>query len=927
MRTYLFILIVPLVLAVSDAFAQQASLLNLMPRPKVAWQAEGPFASSRALSGGTTIMVPLNADSATMRAALLIQRRARQMRPRVTLPIVTAESFSKWSDVILIGYKDSYATLTDSIRRYMPPGEEFPPAGGYVLHVIGSSLSSGPVCLVGSDAEGIFNGAATVVQLMSPGDETIRLPYCHIWDYPDYDIRWVFSQHNLRGTGAITNLRKIQDTMAWYKLNGLQQNDFKYSILAEQPPNYFDSVRLFRNNAAATNTEIIPGVMPIGWSSGILWNDPMLAEGFPATALYVIESDTGRLLPDPRVSLPNGSFESIDGNGRFTGWSFYDDGIVQDRAVVHGGTASARATDFTTGNPAGNSRFNRVMDCQPNRAYVMSAWVRTENFRGDMVQLLALGRAPDGSTRSLTHTALDIPSTTSGWRRVEVTFNTLEYSTVLLYAGVWGGRAGTIWWDDFEIRDAGIANVLRRDGTPLHVRNAGTGADYSEGTDFEPVIDSVYLRSGGDYGPHHAPPVLRRAGSALRNGDTVRVSWFHPVATVSDNQGNGSVMVCVSEEKLYDVLADQVARVDSLYAPRRFFMGHDEIRSMNRDSACLRRGLEPADLLADNLRRCAEIIERRSPGAETFVWSDMFDSLHNAHDDYYLINGDLTGIWNSIPRTPVIVNWNGGNARRSLEKFAGLGFRQITSPYYDERGTRNMREWRLAMEGVTGMRGMMYTTWAADYDFLRPFAHYAWGAGPYIVHTPLDTSVLGADSMCLRAVILADPYNPLDSIVNVIGRIYGPGDRERVVFPRRVRDSLFEICLDPALHDSLRGGFYYRIEAYNAEGLARYTHRYCVGAMPPSGVADGAGPGRFTVRLAPNPATGDEATAWLALPRPGGWRLRVSDLAGRAVFESDGVCEQECAVRIPTGTLAAGTYVCALQSGSNRAFARLQIVR
>ena len=99
-----------------------------------------------------------------------------------------------------------------------------------------------------------------------------------------------------------------------HKLNGLQQNDFKYNLLDVMHsccPNYFWNVDTLRQYSADRNIAIITGVCGIGYSDGILFNDPNLAEGVPATALYYMQSDTGRLLPDTNVSLPNGDFESI----------------------------------------------------------------------------------------------------------------------------------------------------------------------------------------------------------------------------------------------------------------------------------------------------------------------------------------------------------------------------------------------------------------------------------------------------------------------------------------------------------------------------------------------------------------------------------------------------------------------------------------
>lgn len=51
----------------------------------------------------------------------------------------------------------------------------------------------------------------------------------------------------------------------------------------------------------------------------------------------------------------------------------------------------------------------------------------------------------------------------------------------------------------------------------------------------------------------------------------------------------------------------------------------------------------------------------------------MVDSLHNAVNNYYLINGDLRGIWNDIPKDIIITNWNLGKLDASMSFLKSLG--------------------------------------------------------------------------------------------------------------------------------------------------------------------------------------------------------------------------------------------------------------
>ncbi len=696
--------------------------------------------------------------------------------------------------------------------------------------------------------------------------------------------------------------------MAKYKLNGLQQNDYKYNILDRMTAKYFANADTLKRRCNERNIGIIPGVCGIGWSDGILQHDPNLAEGVEAHATYIISADTGRLIPDATVALPEGGFENLNGQGKFPGWGFYDDSFSQDKTVFHSGAASAHAKDIRAANSAGNARFSRTVNCAPRGYYTMSAWVKTANLQGGYFQLLAIGKDAKGASRTLTFTALDVPATTNGWQKIEVIFNTLESVSVSLYCGTWEVASGEFWLDDFTIQPAGLTNILRRNGTPLHVRHKTTGAEFLENRDFSAVIDPLVAQKNGSFGPYHAPPTFRRLPSgSLRNGDTVIISYFHPFTAVSDNQGNGSVMVCVSEDTLYSILGDQISRVNNLYRPDNFFLSHDEIRNMNRDSSCLRSNVSPAALLAENTRKCDSIIRAVAPASRRFIWSDMFDSLHNAVNNYYLINGNLSGVWKNIPQSLTIVNWNSGKRQQSMEFFARNGFRQITSPYYDAGNSTNIRAWRLAQETIPNLDGMMYTTWAADYSQLRAFGYYAWGAGPCIIHRPIDSTVFGKTSVSVEADIIADPFDNADNIASatlIIHKSSGSQVERRFIMQQGIVPGPWKGNIFPPDAEWFR----YSIEATNRQGITRRTPQYEVRRSVPSGVEEAPAP--VVLMISPNPAEDGVVTLRFIAPATDKWSVAIMDVLGRshAIITGNEPFSREISLQIPAASLSAGAY-------------------
>jgi hypothetical protein len=111
-------------------------------------------------------------------------------------------------------------------------------------------------------------------------------------------------------------------------------------------------------------------------------------------------------------------------------------------------------------------------------------------------------------------------------------------------------------------------------------------------------------------------------------------------------------------------------------------MSHDEIRVLNWCDACQRRGLDAGALLADNARTCVNILRQVNPGGRIYVWSDMFDPQHNAHKDYYLVRGDLTGSWEGLDQEVIVVPWYFEKRAQSLKFFAqrGIARWRVTTP-------------------------------------------------------------------------------------------------------------------------------------------------------------------------------------------------------------------------------------------------------
>jgi hypothetical protein len=534
-----------------------------------------------------------------------------------------------------------------------------------------------------------------------------------------YEQRWFYAQSNLLVKENADELIGLIRRAGKSGYNGLVLSDYKLNILDWMPPEYFRNVARVRKEADAAGIEIIPAVFPIGYSDGLLAHDPNLAEGLPVTdAPFVVKGGEAVLSPEPAASLVNGGLEQTRGD-QFVGFSYQDDpgrATFADRDVAHGGKVSCRMKDIAKNSSTGNCRLIQPVKVRPHACYRFSCWVKTRDLHPTGgFQLLALGAGKGNPQLTFYEGGL---KPTQDWARVDVVFNSLDQKEVTLYVGQWGGGTGTLWVDDLALEELSLVNVLRRPGCPLTVRSADGETVYEEGKDYLPVRDEKLgqVPYAGEYSFDHAGAALRLApGSRIRDGERLRVSWYHPVIT----QGL-QVMCCLTEPKVYELLREQARRVNDLYHPKTFFMSHDEIRVANWCRSCQEKHGTPGALLAENARRCVDILKEVNPQARIVVWSDMFDPYHNAVDHYYLVNGTLADSWKGLPKDVVIANWNGGKAKESLNWFAERGHAQIIAGYYDE-GMDNFKRWDAAARGVSGVRGFLYTTWQHRYDDLEAY--------------------------------------------------------------------------------------------------------------------------------------------------------------------------------------------------------------
>jgi hypothetical protein len=520
-----------------------------------------------------------------------------------------------------------------------------------------------------------------------------------------YPNRWVYVSRSLQDDRHVEDIRGIARTASEHGLNGMVLTGLDQ--LDRESPEYLKRLEEVKRISKQYSIEIIPIIYSAGYGGAVLRHNRNLAEGLPVKdALFVVRGGEARLAPDPPVAIVNSGLEKYEGN-RVEGFQLQDrpaEASFIDTQVTHQGKASLRFENLA----GGQARVMQEVAVTPYRSYRVSVWVKTEDLEPQgalRVQILGA----DG--RRLAPWEPQIPSR-SDWRSLTLGFNSGPCDKVRVFAGVWSGKSGRFWLDDFEIEEVGLVNVLRRPGTPVKVQSEKTGEPYEEGRDFAPIADPT-LTFRFD---HDGPPIRILPQSRIREGERLRVSYYHGMAI-----NRGQVSVCMSEPEVYEIWRNQARAIHKNLAPRQYLLSMDEIRAGGSCEACKRRGMTMAQILGDCLTRQFKMIRELNPAAEIWVWSDMLDPNHNARANYYLVDGDYTGSWNYIPKDFRIVCWYYEKRRESLRHFSSLGFKTLAGAYYDADTLDNPKGWLEALKEAPGALGIMYTTWRNKYELLAGF--------------------------------------------------------------------------------------------------------------------------------------------------------------------------------------------------------------
>jgi hypothetical protein len=496
--------------------------------------------------------------------------------------------------------------------------------------------------------------------------------------------RWIYFPLDLREEINVAKLESILVRGAKAGYTDVLLEDPNFGRLPLMDARYFAHLDRIKAAAERAGLGLVPALFQIGHSENLLSQDPDLAEGVPVKdALLVVRGGAARVEADPPVAFR-------------AAWDHRDPTVSED---------------WTIRDPRGAlARVWQKVAVRPFRQYHVSIRIRTKDFKGTP-RMIAFGGG-----RMLNYD-LHFVQPSQDWTEHHMTFNSLDSASVRVAFGAWDGETGELQFRDPRIEETAFVNLLRRPGAPLSVRLEG-GRELAEGADFDAIADPRLGREPrrGGYTEWHEPPLLR---TRLPDGTRLRASYFHPL-TFPDA---GQMMICPSEPKTVDLLRDQAKRLHAIFDAKGYFMSHDEMRVLGWDESCRRRNLPAGRIFADNVRTCLKILREVAPGREIYVWSDMFDPVHNAHDEYYLTVGGMAGTWEGLDPDVIVATWFFDRRDESLAWFSSRGHRTLLAAYYDKSPER-ARDWLESARRSKGTIGIMYTSWYDRYEDLETHARH-----------------------------------------------------------------------------------------------------------------------------------------------------------------------------------------------------------
>ena len=430
---------------------------------------------------------------------------------------------------------------------------------------------------------------------------------------------------------AVQKSKDLIDKAASLGYTGILLWDSGFNMMGNRDwdPDNEDRMKEVLKYARKRHLKAIGEAAPFGWSNDVLAANPNWAEEEPVEGQKFQVAPDGKSLKVLNTLPPfvNGNFAAGE-----TAWFDLHDPGIKIIPNARGGNAAIEMS-----NPAGNARIRQKISVHPWRQYHLSFFYKTTGNDLGSPMLVVY----DGSSFDKVRFESN-PGSAPTWQQFNYLFQSFDSTSFLVYVGVWGGAKGSVEFNDIQLEETGPIWVAHREGAPFKVYDPNNPSKvYKQGVDYKEVIDPDMLphRPCFQNNFHWPPPFNLPATTELKPGQIVAVDYYAATPIMNNNQ----VGMCMTDPGVFDWLTKNAHEIHKVLPQESsLLLFYDEIRHANTCASCRAKNMTAGELLAWNFGKTYGIYRDALPGTSFWVWSDMFDPYHNAHDNVAYVEGNAS---------------------------------------------------------------------------------------------------------------------------------------------------------------------------------------------------------------------------------------------------------------------------------------------
>lgn len=277
-----------------------------------------------------------------------------------------------------------------------------------------------------------------------------------------------------------------------------------------------------------------------------------------------------------------------------------------------------------------------------------------------------------------------------------------------------------------------LVNIIRDGEDEIVVKSKDEKKTYAEGRDYKVVNGGISFPFSLNAVPTQ---ILRVPAGGIEEGEEVLVSYTYYENKASYKYPDCVTPYCPSTERTYKIMFEVIENIVEILRPNYLSIGHDEIRGINRDNRCRKRGLSNAEILAEDVTKLYDFSKNIAPDIKILMWSDMLNPYYNGGNvNFQLQYGGPSGATFSaidlIPKDIILMiaayDPDKKFCLKSCDFFDSRRFKYFAAGW---KNKQNILEWSEIAKQRENCLGIIDTTWydwEGNIDAIKYAAEVSW---------------------------------------------------------------------------------------------------------------------------------------------------------------------------------------------------------